>query len=89
MRGSRIRSERRRSVARGIKYCTTPGCRNHQRFGDLCGTCAKNVPQARRESRDIRSTVYPTGETRRSDGTDQVEMTDGRQRWWVNAQVAA
>ena len=69
--------------------CTTPGCTRTQRFGDLCATCAKNVRQPRRDVRDIRSTVYPTGKTRRSDGADQVEMTDGRQRWWVTAQVAA
>ena len=69
--------------------CVTPGCRRAKYKGDTCGTCAK-AAQPRQPPRDIRATVYPTGETRRADGTDQVEYTDGRQRWWVSgSEVAA
>ena len=67
--------------------CATLGCRNTKRFGDYCGTCARAAGAKR--TREIRSTVYPTGETRYSEEHDQVELTDGIQRWWSSAREAA
>lgn len=68
--------------------CATPGCRNTQRFGTLCATCAK-AARPKRTPQDIRTTVYPTGETRWAEGQRQTEMTDGRQTWWVGAMEEA
>lgn len=68
--------------------CATPGCRNTQRIGNLCGVCAKEA-RPKRTPRDIRATVYPTGETRRSEGQQQAQYTDGRQVWWANAEGVA
>lgn len=69
--------------------CATPGCRNTQRFGDLCASCTTKQ-RHQQTPKAIRSTaIYPTGETRRSDGQDQAEYTDGRQTWWANTQGAA
>lgn len=50
--------------------CATPGCRNTQRFGDLCASCTTKQ-RHQQTPKAIRSTaIYPTGETRRSDGID-------------------
>lgn len=70
--------------------CVTPGCRRAKYTGETCGTCAKAAqPKRGRPPQDIHRTVYPTGETRRADGQDQVEYTDGRQTWWTHATEAA
>lgn len=68
--------------------CATPGCRNTQRFGDLCASCTTTQRHQRTPKQPL-STVYPTGETRRSDGIDQAQYTDGRQVWWARAEGAA
>lgn len=68
--------------------CVVPGCRNTQRFGDFCGGHAK-AERLKRTPKEIRATVYPTGDTRTVEGLQQTEMTDGRQRWWACAREEA
>lgn len=70
-------------------HCTTPGCRNPRRQGELCATCAQAVRRARREQREIRPAIRPTGQTRWLDGRAEQQMTDGQQRWWVSVWKAA
>lgn len=70
---------------KAVWQCVTPGCRRAMHTGDLCGACAKAArPKPARTPRDIHTTIYPTGATRRCDGVDQAEYTDGHQTWWTN-----
>lgn len=77
------RQERTTDMERkAIWQCVTPGCRRARFAGDVCGACAK-VTGGPRAIKVTRSTVYATGATRAGEARREVEMTDGRQRWWV------
>lgn len=88
-RGGEFCAAWRSGAGNRSRLCATPGCRNTPTFGDLCASCtAKQRHQ--RTPKETRSTaIYPTGETRRSDGQQQAQYTDGRQVWWANAEGAA
>jgi hypothetical protein len=73
---------------KAIWQCVTPGCRRARFAGDVCGACAKQTGGPR-AIRVTRSTVYPTGETRTEEAQREVEMTDGRQIWWIGAREEA
>lgn len=76
------------SEKKTVWQCATPGCRNTQRFADLCASCTTKQ-RHQRTPKEIRSAIHLTGETRWAEGQDQAEYTDGRQRWWANVQGEA
>lgn len=78
--------------------CVTVGCGRAKHRGDLCDACArrKSEPPALKAPKvppapkaEIKPRIYPTGETRWLDGRQEMEITDGQQRWWVSTQEEA
>lgn len=72
--------------------CVTRYCGEPKADGDLCETCAR-TPGGKRAVNaytpppkpECAPKVYATGATRRLDGRNEQQMTDGRQQWWVGA----
>lgn len=65
--------------------CGKASCRG----GEFCAAWTERKVSAgsgaylREPKREAQAKVYATGGTRRLDGVQEREMTDGSQRWWV------
>ena len=66
--------------------CLTPGCGHARNGGEWCDACERRYRTPKVQVvQVIQTKVYPTGASRYLDGRDEMEYTDGAQRWWAVA----
>lgn len=63
--------------------CATPGCGRAIYRGTWCDRCYRRELKSRQPAKVVVASTWETGMTRRLDGQDERQMTDGSMTWWV------